>query len=175
VVPLDDSREWYRYHHLFAQVLQAELRKTEPGVIPALHQRACAWHRAGGIVGDAVSHALASGDTAEAVDLIARHWHGYVNAGRMRTVRGWLDSLTDDQIAAYPLAAHCGAWGCGTVRGAGSGAPLAPRHRGWSSCGPAARWLAIAGLVSGPVAWRLRVPRPPGHAGVRAPGRRAGK
>ena len=110
VVPLDDSREWYRYHHLFAQVLQAELRKTEPEVIPALHQRACAWHRARGIVGDAVSHALASGDTAEAVDLIARHWHGYVNAGRVRTVRGWLDSLTDDQIAAYPLAAHCGAW-----------------------------------------------------------------
>jgi LuxR family transcriptional regulator, maltose regulon positive regulatory protein len=110
VVPLDDSREWYRYHHLFAQVLRAELVTTEPELIPTLHQRACAWHRARGVVGDAVTHALAAGNTAEAVDLIARHWHGYVNAGRVRTVRGWLDSLTDDQIAAYPLAAHCGAW-----------------------------------------------------------------
>jgi LuxR family maltose regulon positive regulatory protein len=110
VVPLDDNREWYRYHHLFAQVLRAELVRTEPEVIPALHQRACAWHRAWGAVGDAVTHALAAGDTAEAVDLIARHWHGYVNAGRVRTVRGWLDSLTDEQIAAYPLAAHCGTW-----------------------------------------------------------------
>jgi LuxR family maltose regulon positive regulatory protein len=45
VVPLDDSREWYRYHHLFAQVLRAELVRTEPEVIPALHQRACTWHR----------------------------------------------------------------------------------------------------------------------------------
>ncbi|MGH3282428.1 MAG: hypothetical protein ACRDNW_25280, partial [Trebonia sp.] len=57
-----------------------------------------------------MNHALAAGDTAEAVDLIARHWHGYVHAGRVRRVRGWLGSLTDDQIAAYPLAAHCGAW-----------------------------------------------------------------
>ena len=110
MVPLDDSREWYRYHHLFAQVLRAELVRTEPEVIPALHQRACTWHRWWGSVGDGVSHALAAGNTAEAVDLIARHWHGYVNAGRVRTVHGWLDSLTGDQIAAYPLAAHCGAW-----------------------------------------------------------------
>jgi LuxR family maltose regulon positive regulatory protein len=113
VVPLDDSRRWYRYHHLFAQVLRAELVRTEPEVLPSLHQRACAWHRARGTIGDAVGHALAAGDTAEAVDLIAGHWHGYVNAGRVRTVRGWLDSLTDDQIAAYPLAAHCGAWAAG--------------------------------------------------------------
>lgn len=110
VVPLDDNREWYRYHHLFAQVLRAELARTEPEVIPALHQRACTWHRAWGAVGDGVSHALAAGNTAEAVDLIARHWHGYVNAGRVRTVHKWLDSLSGDQIAAYPLAAHCGAW-----------------------------------------------------------------
>jgi LuxR family maltose regulon positive regulatory protein len=110
VVPLDDSRTWYRYHPLFAQVLRAELARTEPEVIPTLHRRACTWHRAWGVVGDGVSHALAAGDPAEAVDLIARHWHGYVNAGRVRTVQGWLDSLTGDQIAAYPLAAHCGAW-----------------------------------------------------------------
>ena len=110
VVPLDDNREWYRYHPLFAQVLRAELVRTEPEIIPVLHQRACSWHRAWGAVGDGVSHALAAGNTAEAVDLIARHWHGYVNAGRVRTVHGWLDSLTADQIAAYPLAAHCGAW-----------------------------------------------------------------
>ena len=110
VVPLDDNREWYRYHHLFAQVLRAELVRTEPEVITDLHRRAYRWHRAWGTVGDGVNHALAAGNTAEAVDLIARHWHGYVNAGRVRTVHGWLDSLTADQIAAYPLAAHCGAW-----------------------------------------------------------------
>ena len=110
VVPLDETRRWFRYHHLFAQVLQAELVRTEAGLIPELHRRAGAWHRASGSVGEAVQHALAGADPAAAVDLIAVHWSAYVNVGRAGTVRGWLRSLSDDQIAANPLAAHCAAW-----------------------------------------------------------------
>ena len=48
VVPLDDNRQWYRYHHLFAQVLRGQLARTEPGIVPALYQRASAWHRQSG-------------------------------------------------------------------------------------------------------------------------------
>jgi LuxR family transcriptional regulator, maltose regulon positive regulatory protein len=110
VVPLDETRRWFRYHHLFAQVLHAELVRTEAGLIPELHRRAGAWHRASGSVGEAVQHALAGADQAGAVDLIAGHWSAYVNVGRAGTVRGWLRSLSDDQIAASPLAAHCAAW-----------------------------------------------------------------
>lgn len=110
VVPLDETRRWFRYHHLFAQVLQAELVRTEAGLIPELHRRAGAWHRAAGSVGEAVQHALAAADTAEAVDLIAQHWSAYINVGRAGTVRDWLRSLSDDQIAARPVAAHCVAW-----------------------------------------------------------------
>ncbi len=110
VVPLDETRRWFRYHHLFAQVLHAELVRTEAGLIPELHRRAGAWHRAAGSVGEAMQHALAGADPAEAIDLIARHWHAYIGVGRAGTVRDWLRSLGDDQIAASPLAAHCAAW-----------------------------------------------------------------
>lgn len=110
VVPLDERRQWYRYHHLFAQVLRAQLARTEPDIGPALHQRASAWHRQSGSTDEAISHALAGGDIAGAVDLIAGHWFAYVNSGRVATLRGWLRSLGNDQIAAHPLAAHSVAW-----------------------------------------------------------------
>ena len=80
VVPLDDNRQWYRYHHLFAQVLRGQLARTEPAIVPALHERASAWHRRSGSAEEAIDHALAAGDVAAAVDLIAQslaRLHGY--------------------------------------------------------------------------------------------------
>jgi len=110
VVPLDDSRQWYRYHHLFAQMLRSQLALTEPGIAAALHERASAWHRRSGSVEEAVSHALAADDVAGAIDLIARDWYAYADAGRIATVRGLMRSVGDDRIAASPVAAHCAAW-----------------------------------------------------------------
>jgi LuxR family maltose regulon positive regulatory protein len=110
VVPLDETRQWFRYHHLFAQVLHTQLTRTEPDLVPTLHERASAWHRQWGSVGEAISHTLAAGDTAGAVDLIARHWSAYTDLGRAGTVRRWLRSLGDEQIATSPVAAHCAAW-----------------------------------------------------------------
>ena len=110
VVPLDETRQWFRYHHLFAQMLHTQLTRTEPALVPTLHERASAWHRVSGSVGLAVKHALAAGDVANAADLIARHWYAYVSVGRVATVRRWMDSLADEQIAANPLVAHCAAW-----------------------------------------------------------------
>jgi LuxR family maltose regulon positive regulatory protein len=110
VVPLDETRRWFRYHHLFAQVLHAELVRTDAGLIPELHRRAGAWHRAAGSVSEAVQHALAAADAPGAVDLIAQHWYAYIDVGRGTAVRGWLGALSDAQIAASPLAAHCVAW-----------------------------------------------------------------
>ena len=110
IVPLDETRGWFRYHHLFAQVLASQLAQDEPGIVPALHQRASAWYLASGWVEEAIGHALAAGDVAGSVDLIARHWYAYVTAGRMGTVRSWMRSFSDAQIAAHPIAAHCVAW-----------------------------------------------------------------
>jgi len=110
VVPLDDSRHWFRYHHLFAQVLRGQLARTEPDLVPALHERASAWHQVSGSADDAITHALAAGDTAGATDMIARNHYVYVDSGRMATARRWLRALGDDTIAASPLAAHCAMW-----------------------------------------------------------------
>jgi LuxR family maltose regulon positive regulatory protein len=110
LVSLDTNREWYRYHHLFAQLLLGQLERADPGTIPALHRRASAWHLKWGSADEAIGHALAAGDVAASVTLVAQHWHRYVLAGRTATVRSWLRSLDDEQVTASPLAAHCTAW-----------------------------------------------------------------
>ncbi len=110
LVPLDDSRRWYRYHHLFAQLLRSQLALTEPGIVRALHHRASAWHQRSGSTEEAVSHSLAADDAVTAVDLITRHWRSYADIGQITTVRGWMGLLGDDRIAANPVAAHSAAW-----------------------------------------------------------------
>ena len=110
LVPLDDNRQWYRYHHLFAQLLRSQLARTERELMPALHARASAWHRRSGSAEEAISHALAADDVNGAVDLITHDWYAYVDVGRAATIRRWMRSLGDDRIAANPMAAHCAAW-----------------------------------------------------------------
>ena len=110
MVPLDDTRQWFRYHHLFAQVLRGQLTRTEADLVPALHRRASTWHRLHGSADEAISHAIAAGDFAVAVDLIASCWFAYADAGQVATVQGWMRSLGEDQIARSPVAAHCAAW-----------------------------------------------------------------
>jgi len=109
-VPLDDSRQWFRYHHLFAQALRRELARTEPGIVRALHERASGWHRQYGSAGEAISHAHAAGDLTGVIDLIAGNWYTGVDSGQAATVQGWLASLGGATISTHPLAAHCAAW-----------------------------------------------------------------
>jgi LuxR family maltose regulon positive regulatory protein len=145
LVPLDDNRLWYRFHHLFAQVLLGQLARTEPAIVPALHQRASAWHRQSGSAEEAIEHALAAGDVAATVGLIADHWPAYMDIGRISTVRGWLRSLGDDQIGADPVAAHCAAW-CAALTGD-------PQ--------PVRRWLPVLESAedNGPLPDGIRSPR----------------
>ena len=110
VVPLDDTRQWFRYHHLFAQMLRSELTRAEPETVLALHQRASAWHRRSGSADEAIRHAQAAGDVAGVISLIAAHWAAYVDAGQVTTVRDWLTALGAANITASPVAAHCAAW-----------------------------------------------------------------
>lgn len=110
VVPLDDARQWFRYHHLFRQFLRSQLDRREPEIVAVLHARASAWHAAHGLAEEAIDQALAGDDTAVAIELIATHWIGFVSVGRMQTVRGWIAALGDQQVSANPLAAHVAAW-----------------------------------------------------------------
>ena len=72
LVPLDDRRQWYRYHHLFADVLLARLMDEQADIVPDLHRRASAWYEEHGDPSDAIRHALAAGDVEHAAELIER-------------------------------------------------------------------------------------------------------
>ena len=110
LVALDESRRWFRYHHLFAQTLHARLRAREPALAPSLHRLASEWFRAQGLPEEAIGHSLAAGDTDVAVEVMAAHWYSYANAGRFETVSGWLTALGDRTVTVNPLAAHTAAW-----------------------------------------------------------------
>jgi LuxR family maltose regulon positive regulatory protein len=110
LVPMDDHRQWYRYHHLFMELLRLELAHQEPALVPALHRRAAAWHREAGNLDDAIGHATAAGDHTEAAALIAPNWLAYWRRGRRATVARWLDGLPDEAIMANPPVAYVAAW-----------------------------------------------------------------
>jgi LuxR family maltose regulon positive regulatory protein len=113
LVPLDERREWYRYHQLFAELLRLELAISEGGRVLALHQRAAAWHRQARNAEEAVHHATAAGDVAGASALIAEHWLAYARRGLLGTVARWIEALPDEAIAANPPAALIAATAAG--------------------------------------------------------------
>lgn len=110
VVPLDMSRRWYRYHHLFGELLRAELQRSQPDVVAGLHRRAADWFKAEGLVDEAVRHLVAAGDIAASADLIAADWVNEFNSGGLSTVSGWLDLLPDEFVRQDPRLSAARAW-----------------------------------------------------------------
>jgi LuxR family maltose regulon positive regulatory protein len=110
VVPLDRRGEWYRYHHLFSDLLRSELRHRDPALAPVLHQRASAWLEDHGDADGAIDHALAAHDMQRAASLIWRNTAAFLTTGRAETVRRWLEPLTPDEIASHPALALAKAW-----------------------------------------------------------------
>jgi LuxR family maltose regulon positive regulatory protein len=100
VVPLDESRRWFRWHHLFGDLLRYRLEREQPGLAPELHARAAGWYAREGLVEDAVRHALASGDRDLAGELVAAHWSSVFNRGHVETVSRWLEALPRERVLA---------------------------------------------------------------------------
>jgi LuxR family maltose regulon positive regulatory protein len=90
VVSLDAARSWFRYHHLFAGLLQLQLRRTEPGAVAALHERAAGWFAEHGFSVEAVRHAQAARDWGVAARLLADHWPSLYLDGQAVTVHALL-------------------------------------------------------------------------------------
>jgi ATP/maltotriose-dependent transcriptional regulator MalT len=105
VVPLDDERHWYRYHHLFAEVLRNRLQQTDPTLVSQLHLRASAWYEQQGLFVGAVQHALAASDVGRAADLIENidvgSWAGL--GEHVHRVLDWLERLPDTLVRTRPL------------------------------------------------------------------------
>ena len=100
LIPLDDERRWFRYHHLFGGLLRHELTRTDPQQPSVLHRRAAQWYAAHGDPAEGIGHAIASGDVSLSRRLIATHWRPPFNAGQLETVRMWLSALPPDVVAA---------------------------------------------------------------------------
>ena len=107
LLPLDERREWYRYHHLFADLLRHELAASEPELITVLHRRASAWYRQAGFPEEAIHHASAAGDLDEVSQLIARNWISYVDRWLIATVRDWLRALPPAAVRSIPSSRWC--------------------------------------------------------------------
>ena len=103
LVPLDDRRQWYRYHQLFADVLQARLLEERGEELPVLHRRASIWHDQNGEAFDAVRHALAAKDFDRAADLVERAVPAIRRNRQEAVLRGWLKVLPDDVVRARPV------------------------------------------------------------------------
>jgi LuxR family maltose regulon positive regulatory protein len=106
VVPLDDRRRWYRYHHLFADVLRARLLDERPGQLPDLHRRASAWYERNGEPSEAIRHALAAEDFPRAADLVELAALALLRSRQEATLLGWLEELPDDVLRRRPVLSN---------------------------------------------------------------------
>ncbi len=110
VIPLDTERQWYRYHHLFAELLQSCLRREQAGRVNTLHSRASRWYADHGFVAEAIRHALAGEDWAQAANLIKREAQPMVQCGELLTLMGWLAALPPAVIQASAQLCLAYAW-----------------------------------------------------------------
>lgn len=110
VVPLDDNRHWFRYHHLFADVLAAHALQEQPAQIPILHQRASNWYEQHGLRADAIRHALAAQAFGRAADLIERAWPDMDGRFQTATWLGWARSLPYEVVRIRPVLSAAYGW-----------------------------------------------------------------
>lgn len=103
LIPLDDKRHWYRYHHLFADVLHMHLMTEQPNQVPALHRCASEWYEQNGSAVDAIRHALAGGDFERAAGLIELAVPAMSRIRQTAVLFGWLKSLPNELIRARPV------------------------------------------------------------------------
>jgi LuxR family maltose regulon positive regulatory protein len=103
LIPLDEVRGWWRYHHLFADLLRARLQAEQPGRVPGLHRNAAAWYAERGLADDAIRHAVAAGEMSLAARLIEQHFDAVHSLrGEAATVQRWLTPLPADLVRSRP-------------------------------------------------------------------------
>ena len=98
LMPLDEERRWYRFHHLFADLLRAQLDRAEGALVPELHGRAAAWFEQHGAIDEAIRHALASGEATRAARLVEEHLGETLRRGEGVILERWLSALPEEVV-----------------------------------------------------------------------------
>jgi LuxR family maltose regulon positive regulatory protein len=110
LLPLDTERSWYRYHHLFADVLSARLRAEHPDQVPHLHQRASTWYAARGLAADAVRHSLAAEDYDRAAYLMEDALPELRRTRQDGLLLAWIRSLPEPVVRRRPVLSIVSSW-----------------------------------------------------------------
>jgi len=110
VIPLDEERRWYRYHHLFSDLLRNQLTRSQPELIPELHERASRWFEGKGDIQAAVEHALQAVDLTLAAHLIEQHTLPMLYKGEVARAVGWFDWLPEAILVSAPMLCIAKAW-----------------------------------------------------------------
>jgi LuxR family maltose regulon positive regulatory protein len=110
IVPLDDQRHWYRYHHLFAGLLRERLARTHPDLVPGLHRKASVWLEREDLITEAMSHLLAIADYERAADLVEKHAPKMAQRGEFIILEGSLKALPEDLVRTRPILCLVSAW-----------------------------------------------------------------
>jgi LuxR family transcriptional regulator, maltose regulon positive regulatory protein len=140
IVPLDNERRWYRYHHLFADVLRMHLMAEQPDQVSTLHRRASEWYEHNGSTDNAIRHALAARDFERAAGLIELVWPAMGRSYQSSTWLGWVKTLPDELVRLRPVLSVAYAY---ALFGAGEREDVEARLR------DAERWLDTTADTAG--------------------------
>lgn len=111
VLPLDDRKQWFRYHHLFADLLRSRLSLVSPGRSPIVYLQASKWFEGQNMIDEAVQYATVAKDFVRVMALVGKHAPAMVSTGRLTTILGWLRPLPDDLVKQNPWMSTLLAWG----------------------------------------------------------------
>jgi LuxR family maltose regulon positive regulatory protein len=110
VVPLDDERRWYRYHHLFGDLLRARLIQTQPGLVPALQRRASEWYARNELIAEAMRAAVAAEDIDQVARLAEENVIAMMDHGELSKLVGWMNAVPAEVMRARPWLCVAHAW-----------------------------------------------------------------
>ena len=167
LVPLDDERRWYRYHHLFVDVLrQMQKSVCQPDQIAGLHGRASDWYRQNGLVAEAVHHALQAGDHARAAQTVEENAWSMVRHAELAILRGWIEALPSDSISARPWLRIYYAWALFFAESDAAEAQLNAVEEQMRAIGTAALPAEMEGHIAAIRAWIVYIRGDPDLAAV---------
>jgi LuxR family maltose regulon positive regulatory protein len=158
LIPLDDERRWYRYHHLFAEALRHHLQQHAPALVPELHRRAAEWFEREGFDADALRHVLAIPDADRAANIVERQATALLTRGEVRTLRAWVEALPKEVMRTRPIICLRYAWALAHANALDAVEPCLRDVEAWLAAHPAtpgteaARWPAEIAAIRARVA-----------------------
>ena len=157
IIPLDSERRWYRYHHLFADVLKRRLEQLVPHLLSDLHRKASRWYEQNGFIYDAIHYALMAGDQARAAQLVDQNGCLLLMRGEVNNLLSWIDAIEPDSQALPWIAIQKGWALCLTGQLDRAEGPLHTADQLISSLEPTDDARTMSGAVTAARAYRANM------------------